>query len=228
MRASNCCKTKDSAIASKMAQALKPLHEKFVLHNRLTRLGSALSPFLPEQDCTVLDIGCGPGYLTKQLFLLHPNLSFSGADVLERVEPEISKWLDYKNYDGKQLPYPDKSFTCSTLIDVLHHTDDPKILLSEAVRVSREFILIKDHISESIWDNFILRFMDWMGNRSYGVHLPYNYLSANDWQKLFEELRLTVQYKTDNIGLYQAPLSLLFERKLHFIAKLTVDPNHKQ
>jgi hypothetical protein len=58
-------------------------------------------------------------------------------------------------------------------VDVLHHTDDVTVLLREAARVGRIFVLLKDHLCENLRDNATLRFMDWMGNRPHGGGLIY-------------------------------------------------------
>ncbi len=217
-------KQAESSITHLMANILKPFHYQFFSQPRLSILSEALAKFLPANKTLIgLDIGCGSGELVREISLLRPQTRFAGVDILEIIKPSIYKWLDYRIYDGKHLPYPDQAHSFSMLIDVLHHTDNPELLLTEAIRVSQDFILIKDHTCESNWDKLVLMFMDWVGNKSYGVHLPYNYLSESDWQNLFKELKLTVEEKLDNIGLYRSPLSFLFERKLHFIARLKIN-----
>jgi len=62
--------------------------------------------------------------------------------------------------------------------------------------------------------------MDWFGNAHHGVVLPYNYWSHDQWKTAFGALGLTVLEVNDSLGLYPAPASWLFERKLHFLAKL--------
>ena len=53
-------------------------------------------------------------------------------------------------------------------VDVLHHTDDPMVLLREAGRVASGFVLIKDHTQNGILAGRRLRFMDWVGNARHG------------------------------------------------------------
>lgn len=62
--------------------------------------------------------------------------------------------------------------------------------------------------------------MDWVGNAPHGVRLPYNYLSRDEWQRLWAKLGLRVTAIAENIPLYPPPLSWFFGRGLHFVAKL--------
>jgi hypothetical protein len=63
-----------------------------------------------------------------------------------------------------------------------------------------------------------LRAMDWVGNRGHGVRLPYNYLDRPEWLAAASRAGLKVESWTDRLGLYAAPLSWAFERRLHFVA----------
>ena len=62
--------------------------------------------------------------------------------------------------------------------------------------------------------------MDWVGNAGHGVRLPYNYLSRAQWQRLWAQTGLEVDRIEERLGLYPRPASWLFERGLHFIARL--------
>jgi hypothetical protein len=108
-------------------------------------------------------------------------------------------------------------------VDVLHHAPNSQgitRLLAEACRVSRRFVLIKDHLSESGFDFKTLQFMDWVGNRPHGVVLPYNYRSRDQWNQYFSLAGLNVHDWNDRIPIYPFPFSALFGRRLHFIARL--------
>jgi hypothetical protein len=102
----------------------------------------------------------------------------------------------------------------------LHHTSDVAVLLSEAARVSRQFVLLKDHLSENVFDHVTLRFMDWVGNRPHGVTLTYNYQSRAQWNAHFVAAGLQPATFETSIPLYPAPFSALVGRDLHFVAAL--------
>jgi len=105
-------------------------------------------------------------------------------------------------------------------VDVLHHTTDVTQLLREAARVARSTVVLKDHLSENFFDHATLRVMDWVGNRPHGVTLTYNYQSLHQWQQHFATCGLQPAQFSTNLPLYPFPFSLLFGRKLHFVAQL--------
>jgi SAM-dependent methyltransferase len=106
------------------------------------------------------------------------------------------------------------------LVDVLHHAEDPLALLREAARVARTAVAIKDHLREGLAANATLRFMDWVGNGRFGVRLPYRYWTREEWREAFAETGLVVEHWNEKLALYAPPASLLFDRSLHFVARL--------
>jgi len=190
-------------------------HGRLVHGRRTTVLGQRLAAMLPEAS-TLLDVGCGDGIIANIVGHAVPGLTVSGAEYAPRADCAIP----CLGFDGIHLPYPDKSFDGCMFVDVLHHSQDPLAILRDAVRVSRSFVLIKDHLAENAFDHSTLRFMDWVGNRPHGVVLPYNYLSEKEWQKLYADAGLKEARVERSIPLYPAPFSWIFGRKLHFIALL--------
>jgi ubiquinone/menaquinone biosynthesis C-methylase UbiE len=163
-----------------------------------------------------LDIGCGDGSIASLIAGQRPDLSIMGVEVLVRPETKVA----CQPFDGEHLPFPDGAFDLCMLVDVLHHTPDVKVLLKEACRVSKAYLLLKDHLDENVCDNLTLRVMDWIGNRPYGVSLTYNYQSRALWEKHFAECGLVeASYSTD-IPMYPAPVSWIAGRNLHFISLL--------
>jgi hypothetical protein len=57
----------------------------------------------------------------------------------------------------------------------------------------------------------------------HSVVLPYNYWSQEKWLNAFETLGLTIGIWNKNLGLYPPPASWIFERSLHFIARLELN-----
>ena len=125
-------------------------------------------------------------------------------------------------FDGQTIPFPDAAFDAVTFVDVLHHTDDPSVLLHEARRASRGIVLIKDHYADGVGAPLTLRLMDWVGNAPHGVRLPYNYWTRSQWQRAWEQQGLDAARVATELALYPWPLSLLFDRSLHFVAELKV------
>ena len=120
-----------------------------------------------------------------------------------------------RKYDGNRLPFDDDSFDAVITIDVLHHCDDPFAVLKECARVSKRFVIIKDHVSDNSYDEKVLQFMDWVGNSAHGVSLPYNYLSSSDWKLAFAGARLKVVNNINQLNLYPMPFGYIFGGSLH-------------
>jgi len=190
-------------------------HNKAVFGRRIEVLARTLADFIPK-GARVLDIGCGSGTLARRIMQLRPDLSIEGIDVLVRPATEIP----VAQFDGETIPSPDGHFDIALFVDVLHHTEALARLLAEAKRVSRGGVVIKDHFREGVLADATLRFMDWVGNAQHGVVLPYNYLSDPEWRGIWSELGLKVERLTDRLGLYPRPFSWLFDRRLHFVARI--------
>lgn len=204
---------------------VKPLHRSTVMGRRLEVLSHHLSNLLPlNQRLVGLDVGCGTGELAKTIQQLRPQIEMDGIDIYIRKNAVIQ----VKRYDGYTLPLPNKSYDFTLLIDVLHHTDDPSRVLQECARVSRKFILVKDHWCESWLDRIRLQFMDWVGNRADDVNLPYNYLSIKKWEILHRQYGLVLDSQLSQLNLYPQPLSLVFDSNLHFLALLKIPGDNQK
>jgi len=191
------------------------IHDSLVYSRRMRVLASHLSVLLPS-DSRVLDVGCGDGMISSLIMQYRKDVSISGVDILVRDRT----YIPVKVYDGKTIPYADRSFDVVMFVDVLHHTEYPENLLLEAKRVSQDIILLKDHTKDGVFAGVTLRLMDWVGNAHHGVVLQYNYWTEQQWRKAFKALGLTIEDWNTHIGLYPWPASWFFNRSLHFVAKL--------
>jgi SAM-dependent methyltransferase len=194
------------------------LHGAYVHTRRVAVLSEHLAHLIPLK-ASVLDVGCGDGQLAARLLALRPDVSIRGLDVLARPQSAIPVRL----FDGAVIPYERASVDVVLMVDVLHHTDDPTILLREAARVARFGVLVKDHLREGLGARVTLRGMDWVGNARHGVRLPYNYWSRAQWNSAFDKLGLVVERWESALGLYPKPASWVFDRSLHFVGLLAVD-----
>lgn len=197
-----------------MLSFLKYLHTKFIFTRRVKTLAGLLSELIPA-GASVLDIGCGDGSV-GYLIGRKRNVRVQGLEVIARLNCRI----ECKIFDGQNLPLESRSVDVCLFTDVLHHTLTVKELLSEAYRVSRKYVLIKDHLCKNKIDFAILKLMDWVGNRPYGVNLVYNYQSKEKWLECLSNCKLKVIIWDDNLLLYPFPFNILFGKNLHFIALL--------
>jgi SAM-dependent methyltransferase len=191
------------------------VHGKVVHNRRVLKLSSHLSKVLPPQ-AKVLDVGCGDGFIASLIMKARPDVSIQGIDVLVRPKTHIT----VTEYDGIKIPFDDNSFDVVMFVDVLHHTDDPLLVLREAERVASHSIVVKDHTDDGLLSNQTLRFMDWVGNKPHGVRLPYNYWTSNQWNEAIKTLNLKNDVWEQNLNIYPKTVDWLFGRSLHFVARL--------
>jgi SAM-dependent methyltransferase len=190
-------------------------HTRLVAPRRVRVLAGIIEGLIPRH-ASVLDLGAGDGLLAHQILQTRPDLSIRGLDVLLRPSTHIQVDL----YDGLRVPAPDASVDYTLLVDVLHHASAPGLLLREATRVSRQGVVIKDHLAENVLDEATLRLMDWVGNAGHGVHLTYSYWPRARWLRTFADLHLEPVVWRERLGLYPFPASVVFGRGLHFVTRL--------
>ncbi|MEJ8561878.1 class I SAM-dependent methyltransferase [Yoonia sp. GPGPB17] len=197
-------------------QSIGQAHEKLVFNRRVRVLVEQIGALLPPGS-DMLDVGTGDGQIAKMIGARQDGTKVQGIDIMKRETIHIPVTL----FDGTTIPMENNAVDVVTFVDVLHHTDDPQILISEAARVARKAVIIKDHLSETKLDHMTLRAMDWVGNAPHGVVLPYNYAPRRNWDGWFDKADLATDEFITDVPLYPAPLSWVFGRKLHFIARLT-------
>jgi SAM-dependent methyltransferase len=98
--------------------------------------------FVPS-GAVVLDIGCGAGYVLE-VVTEERGCTGIGCDVV-RQPVAIER---FTIFDGARLPFADKSVDVAFLVFVLHHADDPGILLREAARVARQAVIVVEDTPE--------------------------------------------------------------------------------
>ncbi|MFP5269676.1 class I SAM-dependent methyltransferase [Coleofasciculus sp.] len=196
---------------------VEQIHGRYIFNRRVDILSDHLAKLIP-QNAHLLDVGCGDGLITDLIMQKRPDIQAQGIDVLVRNQTHIP----VIPFDGQVIPFDEKTFDVVMFVDVLHHTEDPMILLREAARVTRRAIVLKDHTCNGLFAGSTLRFMDKVGNERYSVVLPYNYWSKQRWFTAFEELFLKIDVWNKNLSLYPLPLNLIFDRSLHFVSRLYV------
>lgn len=194
---------------------LGKVHERLIFNRRVSVLVQRIGALIPPK-ASVLDVGTGDGQIALMIGNQQTGTSVRGIDIMLRGKTHIPVDL----FDGQVIPVADRGVDVVTFVDVLHHTDDPGVLIAEAGRACKHCVVIKDHLSQNAFDHFTLRLMDWVGNAPHGVVLPYNYGSRADWDRWFAKAGLQTEVFQTDIPLYAFPLSLVFGRKLHFIARL--------
>ncbi len=93
---------------------------------------------------SVLDIGCGTGYITKRISLVKPKVI--GCDIdkekLVLAKKYTKNKIRFKHVNDKKLPFKDNSFDLIICSEVLEHIEDIDFFLTEIKRVGKKFLLI--------------------------------------------------------------------------------------
>lgn len=153
----------------------------------------------PSSD--VLDIGGGWGFYAAPLEKRGHHVT-----VLDVVKPGFQK-APVVIYPGGRMPFDDRTFDASMMVTMLHHTPDPEAILKEAMRVTRDkLIVIEDvyhHLPGKLWT--ILR--DQIYNFEFFGH-PCNFKTKREWLALFDKFGLKL-VEEKQVYTWQAGLRIL-------------------
>ena len=146
-------------------------------------------PYNLTKNSSVLDIGCGKGFMLHDLVEAIPGIEVSGIDISEYA---ISNCIEtMKPFlqvgDARLLPFPDNSFDVVISITTLHNLDedDFKISIQEIERVSKKHSFItldayrneEERIAMEAWNLTALTVM-----------------SVDDWKAFFKDVGYTGDY----------------------------------
>jgi ubiquinone/menaquinone biosynthesis C-methylase UbiE len=154
---------------------LSPVKASIRARNR--RQADMIAGHLDRGD-SILDVGCGTGFLAKQLRDLC-GVDPIGVDIRDaRVSP-----IAFSNFDGTSIPFPDKSFDHIVLSFVLHHADDPLALVRECHRVARRSVIVFEELPYSRPGKLVLALHVALFARYYSIRKPSSaaYHSALAW-----------------------------------------------
>jgi len=91
---------------------------------------------------SILDVGCGRGFLVKKLGKHFPTLSVTGIDIFLINSLKKSKEPKFVEGNIEKLPFPDKSYDTVICAHVLEHVKDPQKAIAELKRVSRKRLIV--------------------------------------------------------------------------------------
>jgi ubiquinone/menaquinone biosynthesis C-methylase UbiE len=145
--------------------------------------------FRLKQGDRILDVGCGKGFLVKDLILVCPGLEAFGLDISEyalmNCEPEVIGRLHLGSAD--RLPFPDNSFSAVVSINTIHNLPRPRCIQAvkeiERLAPGKGFIQVDSFRTpeqKEIFESWVLtaEFYDY----------------PEGWIKLFNEAKYTGDY----------------------------------
>lgn len=142
----------------------------------INRYFHALQKLFPQDFKTVLDVGCGEGFLVEYL----PNgVDYVGVDYSsesikfakvqsEKLVPakagiQIQK-VEFRVADIYNLPFDSKNFDLITCLEVLEHLETPEKALEEIRRVAKKYVILSVphepwfQLSNFLRGKYLLRF----------------------------------------------------------------------
>jgi SAM-dependent methyltransferase len=94
---------------------------------------------LPFQECSVLDVGCGPGLMSTHLL---PRARWVVGTDLSRTMLRRAQGMETVLADARNLPFAGGSFDILFEANLLHHTEHPLDVLLEMARVARKAVVL--------------------------------------------------------------------------------------
>lgn len=122
-------------------QSKNPL-QRFLIKNFNKSLISLIEPLSPK---TILDVGCGEGFILNELTLKHVGQKIEGVDNSKTalsLGKKLFPRLSLKYADIYHLPYQNNSFDLVVCLEVLEHLKNPEKALDEILRVSKGSVII--------------------------------------------------------------------------------------
>ena len=136
-----------------------------------------------SENASVLDVGCGKGFMLYDFQRKYPKLNLAGLDISEycynNCIPSIKPFFNIGSCD--ELPYKDNSFDLVISIATIHnlHIDGVKKSLKEIMRVTRKYAFIKVNGHTNQLEKIKIDGWNIVAQTS---------LSVDEWLALFEEV----------------------------------------
>ncbi len=167
----------------------------------------------------VLDLGCGDGKVGELIEKQGRQVVL--ADVYENGNISNLNLPFVLIKQKNKLPFDDDLFDTTLLLTVLHHSDNPKKVISETRRVTKaggRIIVIESvygvpgysknlneeeqRLANVFFDHFYNRIIHYSEFEENKVNVPFNFQTPNAWKQFFEENGLK-QVKVVSLGFDQ-------------------------
>ncbi|MFO0559095.1 MAG: class I SAM-dependent methyltransferase [Polyangiales bacterium] len=125
------------------AEVYRRAHQ-FVIERETDLTKSSLAAVLDAVvGQTVLEVGCGNGYLSNQLSTRAPGRRMVGCDIFvgDNVVARYPN-VEFVQASANKLPFEDRSFDCVVSTHVLEHVQNIGLAVSELRRVAKKRLVI--------------------------------------------------------------------------------------
>ncbi len=159
---------------------------------------------------SILDLGGGSGEIGMMMMM-----KAGGSDVM------LADIRDWRGTDARNLPFlaisndtiplGSKSVDTVVILMALHHSNDPKTMLSEAFRVARRDVIVIESVTNTLEEYLYGCWIDWFYNRilhfvedaDLRIPVPCNFLSATCWEQLAWKLSGLAPSVSKDLGIFQ-------------------------
>ncbi len=162
-----------------------------------------IEPYIPDNQ-TILDVGAGVGSVACKLMRQGHKVVCLDID-----NSMIYSDIDLIIYDGVRFPFEDNHFDVAVIINSLHHCEQPKPVLQEAVRVAKCIIVIEDTFVHPL-EKWIVAISDSLGNLEFYMH---NYMSISEWKEYLDAQNFNII----SFVQWQAVLTPIYSRYCMFV-----------
>jgi 2-polyprenyl-6-hydroxyphenyl methylase / 3-demethylubiquinone-9 3-methyltransferase len=147
-------------------------------------------------DLSILDVGCGGGFLSNYLSLKFANVS--GLDASESSlavakSQDYSKKVNYLTGDAYHLPFADQSQDIVCAMDFLEHVDNPQRVIDECARVLKPGGLFFFHTFNRNWISWliVIKFMEWfVPNTPKNLHVLHLFIKPQELEEMMKKKQL--------------------------------------
>jgi SAM-dependent methyltransferase len=181
------------------------------------RVVNGVAALAPDAS-SMLDIGASDGRVAARVAGRLGIADVYGADVQLQPDPAIP----VVEYDGCSLPFDDDRFDLVTIVDVLHHADDPTAVVRDALRVLTPggAIVVKDHLRLGSWSSMVLYAMDTASN--FGVHTRAGgrYLSVDQWVQVANDAGGRIDTMVWPFQVHNLPWRAVARNQYHLLLRI--------
>ncbi|HEX7480691.1 MAG TPA: bifunctional 2-polyprenyl-6-hydroxyphenol methylase/3-demethylubiquinol 3-O-methyltransferase UbiG [Polyangiales bacterium] len=151
-----------------------------------------------SQPCSVLDIGCGGGFLSNYLAGLGHRVTGLDAEtdgLAVAARYDVTETVQYDLGDARALPYPSGSFDVVCAMDFLEHVENPDRVVAEIARVLKPSGLFFFHTFNRNWLAWlvVIKGVEWfVKNTPVDMHVLHLFLKPDEVRAMCNEHGLQI------------------------------------